>query len=94
KPSYKDDFYADGGKLFCWFCQTTVNHDQKSVIDKHLISSNYQSKKTFALNVQNPQKTPVQRAIITFHKPYDKKEQFVLDFIKILAEADISFEKI
>ncbi|CAG8798677.1 15258_t:CDS:2, partial [Racocetra persica] len=71
-PLYKDDFYADGGKLFCRFCQTTVDHDQKS----------------------NPQKTPVQRAITTFHKPYDEKEQFVLDFIKILAEADIFFEKI
>ncbi|CAG8830109.1 12327_t:CDS:1, partial [Racocetra persica] len=73
-PSYKDNFYADRGKLFCQFCQITVNHEKKSVIDKHLKSSTHESKKNSAL--KKPQKTPIQHAITTFNKPYDEKEQF------------------
>ncbi|CAJ0630962.1 2808_t:CDS:2 [Entrophospora sp. SA101] len=36
KKNYKDDFYADGTKLFCIVCKHVVDHKQKSTIDNHL----------------------------------------------------------
>lgn len=91
-PKYKEDFYADGGKLFCRFCQDTVSHEKKSVIDNHLASSTHKSKKKKGLE-KSQDNTSTQRTLTTC-KLYDGREEFVLDFVKLLAKADIPFEKI
>ncbi|CAG8813577.1 2914_t:CDS:1, partial [Racocetra persica] len=38
--------------------------------------------------------TPTQRTLTTCSKLYNGREQFVLDFVKLFAKADIPFEKI
>ncbi|CAG8826680.1 6197_t:CDS:1, partial [Racocetra persica] len=91
--TYKNNLYANRGKLFCRFCQDTVSHEKKSVIDNHLASSTHKKKKKKAL--EKPQEdTPTQRTLTTCSKLYDGREQFVLDFVKLFAKADIPFEKI
>ncbi|CAG8803499.1 21829_t:CDS:1, partial [Cetraspora pellucida] len=44
--------------------------------------------------LEKSQKTLSQFVIISFNKFYDKREQFVLELVKIFTETDIPFEKI
>ncbi|CAG8852418.1 21985_t:CDS:1, partial [Gigaspora margarita] len=37
---YKKNFYVDGQKLFCEFCQH-VDHTRKSTVDNHLKSDKH-----------------------------------------------------
>ncbi|CAG8813680.1 2810_t:CDS:1, partial [Racocetra persica] len=78
-------------KLFCYFCQTTIAHKKKSVVENHLASSNHKLKKNSVL--EKLQKTFIQHTITTFISDIEK-EYFILDFIKIFAKADILLEKI
>ncbi|CAG8731226.1 19994_t:CDS:1, partial [Racocetra persica] len=38
---YKKNFYVDGKKLFCEFCQHVVDHTKKSTLDTHLKSDKH-----------------------------------------------------
>ena len=40
---YKKNFYIDGQKLFCEFCQHVVDHTRKSTVDNHLRSDKHKS---------------------------------------------------
>uniref|UniRef100_H2ZZB7 U1-type domain-containing protein n=1 Tax=Latimeria chalumnae TaxID=7897 RepID=H2ZZB7_LATCH len=37
--------HSDGGKLFCTYCNVTVDHYRKSSVDRHLDSSTHQKRK-------------------------------------------------
>jgi len=140
-PQYKDDFYVEEKKLFCRFCQGTVDHEKKSIIDNHLTSAGHKSRKRFLSNkpvtpplqreissfqetinegehvmVDHEKKSiiidnnlastrhkskkrvvtkkPITSSISSFQKPFSEREQFVLDFVQLLTEADISIEKV
>lgn len=42
---YNGDFYASGDRLFCRFCNVTVNHNRKSTVDAHLVSAKHKEAK-------------------------------------------------
>ena len=93
-PLYRNDFYVEGGKLFCRFCQDTIRHEKKSIIDNHLESNSHKAKRHLIENRPNTTSLPLQRSISSFLKPSNEREQFVLDFVQILTEADIPIEKV
>uniref|UniRef100_H3ABP5 CGG triplet repeat-binding protein 1 n=1 Tax=Latimeria chalumnae TaxID=7897 RepID=H3ABP5_LATCH len=37
--------HSDGGKLFCTYCNVTVDHYRKSFVDRHLDSSTHRKRK-------------------------------------------------
>ena len=88
-PTYKSDFYASSGKLFCKVCQVVVNHEKKSTIDNHLKSDGHTS------NSNKPaQSTLLQVGIKSFQQSNDIKETFIKDFLHIMVQADIPIEKV
>ncbi|CAG8818373.1 13330_t:CDS:2, partial [Racocetra persica] len=58
------------------------------------LSRNLSYKTDFYATLKKSQKSHSHLTITSFSKSYNKREQFVLEFVKIFAGADISFEKI
>ena len=40
-PEYKKNFYIDGQKLFCEFCQSILDHKKKSTLNTYLKSDKH-----------------------------------------------------
>ena len=70
EKNYKNDFYADGTKLFCIACKHVVDHKWKSTIDNHLESNSHKKNK---LEIQNSSRAiPRQQTITSLHKNISK----------------------
>ncbi|CAG8804132.1 12267_t:CDS:1, partial [Racocetra persica] len=88
---YKGEFYADSGKLFCYFCKIVVKHEHKSIIDNHHCSKKHKTNMKLEKTLLT-QKTR-QTMIISCQKLLSESEQINLDFLYTLTAADIPLEK-
>jgi len=92
EKNYKDDFYADGTKLFCIACKHVVDHKQKSTIDNHLESNSHKKNK---LEAQNSSRViPRQQTITSLHKNISECQEININLVKAFVEANIPLEKI
>ncbi|CAG8805375.1 22675_t:CDS:2, partial [Cetraspora pellucida] len=88
---YKNEFYADGGKLFCHVCKITIDHTCKLIIDNHRISKKHQS--NLKLKNTTSQKSH-QITITSCHKVLSEHKQINVDLINTLTAANIPLEKV
>uniref|UniRef100_A0A8C9Z7S5 U1-type domain-containing protein n=1 Tax=Sander lucioperca TaxID=283035 RepID=A0A8C9Z7S5_SANLU len=84
---YPNDYY-ESGRLFCKFCQHTVDWTHKDACNDHLKSK---------AHLKNKAKSTVGKSLqVTIEataKSIDARLEFVEDFVAMCAEADIRLEK-
>ncbi|CAG8799666.1 23968_t:CDS:1 [Racocetra persica] len=78
---YKEEFYADGGKLFCRFCKIVIDHKHKSVIDNHRHSKKHQTYIEIEKTLSSQSQKTRQTTIISHYKLLSESEQINLDFL-------------
>ena len=88
---WPDELYSDSDVLFCKFCQHSLDHVRVDTIKDHMISKKHQANK--AAQTQKPALKQVTLHSMLDSKSRSLREDFVLDFIKMLTVADIPMEK-
>ena len=93
---FKTDFYADGGVLFCRFCEHSVDFTRVDTVKDHLKSKKHAAKKE-ARKAKNSSSdapsTSRQMTLGTVVKSRDLRAEFVLDYVKMCTVSDIPLEK-
>ena len=90
---FSEDLYADGGVLFCKFCDHSVDCIRVDTIKDHLKSKKHLKKKD--LKEAGSSGSGIRQvSLTTITKSKDLREEFVLDFIKMSTMADIPLEKV
>ena len=93
---FKDDLYADGGVLFCRFCEHSIDFTRVDTVKDHLKSKKHSAKrearKTKSSASEGPS-TSRQMTLGTVVKSRGLREEFVLDYVKMCTLADIPLEK-
>ena len=62
KSHYNNHLYVETGKLYCCFCNHTINHEKKSIVDNHIESAKHKAAEQKQKN--NPQ--PLQSSLLSF----------------------------
>ncbi|RIB11110.1 hypothetical protein C2G38_2204281 [Gigaspora rosea] len=87
---YKKNFYVDGQKLFCEFCQHVVNHTRKSIVDSHLKSEKHKANVNKAENLKSACQTTLDTANIKIND----RELINIALVNAFTKADIPLYKI
>ncbi len=90
-PQFSSDFYVDGDKLFCSFCQHTVDWQRKDTLVDHMKSAKHVKNKDTSKG-----KPPKKKQCTLFGKASTSMEQrceFQRDFVRMMTYADIPLEK-
>ena len=93
---FKTDFYADGGVLFCRFCEHSVDFTRVDTVKDHLKSKKHAAKKEVLKaknSSSNAPSTSRQMTLGTVVKSRDLRAEFVLYYVKMCTVADIPLEK-
>ena len=95
---FSDDFYADGGILFCRFCEHSVDFVRVDTLKDHLKSKKHAARKE--IKKQKQSNSPSTGASSSKHiildtlvKSEDMRKDFILDYLKMCTMADIPLEK-
>ena len=91
---FSEDFYADGGVLFCRFCEHSLDFVRIDTVKDHIKSKKHGAKKES--KKQSGPAGPLsvrQTTLGTMAKSKDMRESFVLDYLKMCTTADIPLEK-
>src|SRR6185369_3597647 len=62
KSHYNNHLYVETGKLYCRFCNHTINHEKQSIVDNHIESAKHKAAEQKQKN--NPQ--PLQSSLLSF----------------------------
>ena len=93
---FHSDLYADGGVLFCRFCEHSIDFTRVDTVKDHLKSKKHtgkkQARKTMSTASGGPS-TSRQVTLGTVIKSKDLREEFVLDYVRMCALADIPLDK-
>ncbi|CAG8666651.1 43295_t:CDS:10, partial [Gigaspora margarita] len=92
KQEYKKNFYVDGKKLFCEFCQHVVNHTRKLTLDSHLELDKYKNNVTKAERSENLNLT-CQTTLDTTNVNINNREFINLDLVNAFMKANIPLHK-
>ncbi|XP_042261208.1 uncharacterized protein LOC121892296 [Thunnus maccoyii] len=87
---FSNDFYADGGVLFCKVRQHSVDYMRRQTVLEHLKSLRHKNRKSSCI-VQSRNQTLA--SCLSKTPSTAEGKEFVLDFTKALLEADIPLEK-
>lgn len=87
---FPDDFYSDGGILFCKFCDHCVDFTRLDTVKDHMKSKKHLSRRDAK---SRPSSSGKQVTLTSLVKAKDLREEFILDFIKVCTLADIPLEK-
>ena len=93
---FETDFYADGGVLFCRFCEHSVDFTRVDTVKDHLMSKKHAAKKEVRKAKSSSSKAPStsrQKTLGTVVKSRELQVEFVLDYMKMCTVADIPLEK-
>lgn len=90
---FPSELYADGGILFCKFCDHSVDYVRVDTIKDHLKSKKHIRRRDLK-EASSSSGAAKQVTIKTLMKSKDLREEFVLDFIKMSTMADIPLEKV
>ena len=86
------DFYASGDKLFCKYCQRTVDWTRKDTCDDHVGSKVHEKNKKKHRASQST--AALQTTITASSTSADARREFVEDFVAVCAESDIPLHKV
>uniref|UniRef100_H2ZUK1 U1-type domain-containing protein n=1 Tax=Latimeria chalumnae TaxID=7897 RepID=H2ZUK1_LATCH len=91
--------HSDGGKLFCIYCNVTVDHYRKSSVDRHLDSSTHRKRKVEIQSTTANDSLAKKQKMVTslFQKSTENREaQNYLNFelTEAFVCANISLEKL
>ena len=89
---FQEDMYADGGVLFCRFCEHCIDYVRVDTIKDHLKSQKHASRKKAKLSTDGSSSRQV--TLSTVVKAKDMRQDFVLDCVKMCTVADIPLKKI
>lgn len=89
---FSSELYAEGGILFCKFCDHSLDFVRVDTIKDHLKSKKHLRRKDSKEATSSS--AAKQLTIKTVIKSKDLREEFVLDFIKMATMADIPLEKV
>src|SRR6185369_11818207 len=88
KSHYNNHLYVETGKLYCHFCNHTINHEKKSIVDNHIESAKHKAAEQKQKN--NPQL--LQSSLLSFtNNDHDKIN---IAIIEAFTKADIPLDKI
>ena len=100
EPEFRDDFYHDGDKLFCRFCQHTVDWQRRNTLIDHQKSVKHKKNKDIAerkipatghTGPAKKQRTLFSTAAST---SMEERSTFQRDFVRMMTYADIPLEKV
>ena len=87
---YKKNFYVDGQKLFCEFCQHVLDHKKKSTLDTHLKSDKHKKNVRKAENRIRDHQTTLN----VNNNELNEREVINTALVKAFTQADIPLEKV
>ncbi|CAG8810025.1 18448_t:CDS:1, partial [Racocetra persica] len=87
---YKKNFYVDGQKLFCTFCQHVVDYTKKSTLDSHLKSDKHKSNIIKTEKLKLTRQTTLDIASISSNE----RELINIALVNAFTKADISLYKV
>src|SRR6266545_4790278 len=87
---YRENFILQDKVLWCQFCNIKVDHEKKSILDKHLFTSRHKNNKN-----KNNSNLQIQRTIPSIvGSSLNEKEKINIEVIEAFTFADIPLEKI
>ena len=92
---FPEDLYADGGVLFCRFCEHSVDFTRVDTVKDHLKSKKHCSRREEKRKQQQSGASSSRQQVTpsTVLKSKDLREGFILDYLKMCTVADIPLEK-
>ena len=90
------DLYADGGVLFCFYCDHSIDYVRIDTIKDHLKSKKHCQRKASKQSkaVTSGPSTSKQVTLHSAVKSKDLREEFVLDTVSLFTHADIPLHKV
>ena len=87
---YRENFILQDKVLWCRFCNIKVDHEKKSILDKHLLTSKHKNNKN-----KNNSNLQIQKTIPSIvGSSLNEKEKINIEVIEAFTFADIPLEKI
>src|SRR6266498_5221621 len=87
---YRENFILQDKFLLCLFCNIKVDHEKKSILDKHLLTSKHKNNKN-----KNNSNLQIQRTIPSIvGSSLNEKEKINIEMIEAFTFVDIPLEKI
>ena len=88
---YRENYILQGNLLWCQFCNVKVDHEVKSVVDKHLQTIKHENNKK---NTNNSNQL-IQRTITSLvGNTLNERELINIEIVEAFTFADIPLEKI
>ena len=88
--TYRENYILQGNVLWCRFCNIKVDHETKSVVDKHLQTLKHENNK----NTNNSNQL-IQRTIPSLvGNTLNEREKINVEVVEAFTFADIPLEKI
>ena len=96
EKQFKTDFYADGGVLFCPFCEHSVNFTCVDTVKDHLKINKHAAKKESRKAKSSSSEALSTSRLMTLGtvvKSRELRAEFVLDYVKMCTVTDIPLKK-
>ena len=88
---YRENYILQGSVLWCRFCNIKVDHEIKSIVDKHLQTLKHENNKKNANNSNHL----IQRTIPSLTgNTLNERERINIEVVEAFTFADIPLEKI
>jgi hypothetical protein len=85
---YKENFYVEGNKLFCVFCNCVIDHTKKSLLDQHLKTEKHKDN-------QSKEKPPRQLTLTgSINNFLNDRDTINKDLVRAFTQANIPLEKV
>lgn len=89
--TYRENYILQGSVLWCRFCNIKVDHEVKSIVDKHLLTLKHENNKR---NTNNSNHL-IQRTIPSLTgNNLNERERINVEIIEAFTFADIPLEKV
>jgi hypothetical protein len=86
---YKENYILQDKVLWCRFCNIKVDHEKKSILDKHVLTAKHE------INKKNSSNQLIQRTIPSvIGNTLNEKEKINVEIVESFTFADIPLEKI
>jgi len=88
---YRENYILQNDTLWCRFCNVKVDHEVKSVVDKHLLTQKHENNKKNSSNSNQI----IQRTITSLiGNTLNEREIINIEIVEAFTFADIPLEKI
>lgn len=89
--TYRENYILQGSVLWCRFCNIKVDHEAKSIVDKHLLTLKHENNKRNANNSNHL----IQRTISSLTgNNLNEREKMNVEIVEAFTFADIPLEKV